>query len=207
VWTWGVRQLLKRVRAELDKVNPETLIFTEGCADIGREFGDGFIAHGHFWTDQTFSEPFVRFLHPQMREFESWGYVPRGADNDIIKRWFIWNCVNGHRVYAHNAHRESMAELSRSVRRYYDSFPEICDNPMSILDVKTENCLAQLFEGSPFVVTVGNTNANTVDAKITLPKTAATLLDRVDGSRIPVRNGVATFQLKPWDYKAFEALP
>jgi hypothetical protein len=207
VWTWGVRQLLKRVREEVDKVNPDTLLFIEGCGDIGREFGDGFIAHGHFWTDQTFSEPFVRFLHPQMREYESWGYVPRGADNDIIKRWFIWNCVNGHRVYAHNASRDTMSDLSRHVRHYYDSFPEICDNQISVLDVKTENCVSQLFEGHPAIVTIGNTNNAESAASITLPIEGAALLDRVDGSRVPVIDHTAKLKLKPWEYRAFEVRP
>ena len=155
VWTWGVRQLLKRTREEVDKVNPETLLFVEGCGDIGREFGDGFIAHGHFWTENTFTEPFVRFLHAEMRAYESWGYVPRGGSVDILKQWFVWNCVNGYRVYAHNANPDVMAGLSSGVRRYYDSFPEICDSPMSMLDVKAENCVAQLFDGPPRVVTAG----------------------------------------------------
>lgn len=207
VWTWGVRQLLKRVREEVDKVNPETLLFIEGCGDIGREFGDGFIAHGHFWTEQTFSEPFVRFVHPEMREYESWGYVSRGADSSIIKQWFIWNSVHGHRVYAHNANREAMVDLSRLVRRYYDSFPEICDNPISVLDVKADHCIAQIFEGHPPIVTVGNTNNSEAAACITLPIQGGALLDRVDGSRVSLTNRMATFHLKPWEYRAFEVRP
>lgn len=207
VWTWGIRQLLKRVRTEVDKVNRETLIFIEGCGDIGREFGDGFIAHGHFWTEQTFAEPLVRFLHPQMRQFESWGYVPRGADNDVLKRWFIWNSVNGHRAYAHNAHREPMIDLSAHVRRYYDSFPEICDSPMSVKDVKAENCIAQLFDGPPHIVTIGNRNNASAEASILLPVPGSLLRDRVDGSRVRIKDGKATLSLKPWEYRAFEVLP
>jgi len=207
VWTWGIRQMLKRVREECDKVNREAVILVEGCGDIGREFGDGFVAHSHFWNEGTFTEPLVRFLHPDMRAYESWGYTPRGGSNDDLKRWFIWNCVQGHRVYAHNAARDQMADLSRNVRRHYDSFPEICDSPMSVLDVAAENCVAQLFEGSPRVVTVGNTNSLPVEATLSLPIPASLLFDRVNGHRVSVTNRVARFTLDPWEYRAFEVKP
>ena len=207
VWTWGVRQLLKRVREEVDKVNPETVLLVEGCGDIGREFGDGFIAHGHFWTENTFAEPFVRFLHAEMRAYESWGYVPRGGGLDTLKQWFVWNCVNGHRVYAHNASRDEMADLSLRVRHCYDSFPEVCDSPMSVLDVKSENCVAQLFDGPPRVVTVGNTNNAALEGTITLPSGASLLFDRVDGLRVPVKGNSATLKLKAFEFRAFELKP
>ena len=207
VWTWGVRQLLKRVRTEVDKVNPETLLFVEGCGDIGREFGDGFIAHGHFWTEQTFTEPLVRFLHPEMRQYESWGYVPRGGGNDDLKRWFIWNTVNGHRVYAHNASREAMTALSAQVRRYYDSFPEICDSPISALDVAAENCVSQLFEGPPRVVTVGNPTARPAEARLVLPVAGTELLDRVNGQRLGITKREVKLTVAPWEYRAFEIRP
>jgi hypothetical protein len=207
VWTWGIRQLLKRVRAAVDKVNPETLLFIEGGGDIGREFGDGFIAHGHFWTERTFTEPFVRFLHADMRQYESWGYVPRGGSLETLKRWFVWNSVHGHRAYAHNASRDQMAALSVRVRRYFNSFPEICDSPMSVLDVKAANCVAQLFDGPPRVVTAGNTNHVAVEATIELPVNAGVLLDRVDGLRVSLANNAAQVKLAPWEYRAFELKP
>lgn len=207
VWTWGIRRLLQRIREECDRVNPEAVLLVEGCADIGREHGDGFIAHSHFWNQGTFQEPLVRFLHPDMRAYESWGYTPRGGTADDLKRWFIWNCVQGYRVYAHNAACDTMAELSRHVRRYYDSFPEICDSPMSVLDAHTERCVAQLFEGPPPVVTVGNTNNTTVTATLTLPKPASVLFDRVTGRSLTATNGVWTLSLGPWEYRAFEIRP
>lgn len=207
VWTWGVRQLFKRVRTEMDKVNPNAVLLIEGCGDIGREFGDGFIAHGHFWTENTFSAPLVRFLHPDMRQFESWGYVPRDGNVDALKRWFIWNSVQGHRAYAHNAHREEMAAMSAHVRRYYDAFPEICDAPMSALDVPAQNGIGQLFESSPRVLTLGNTNAVAVEVVLTLPVPGSLLLDRVAGTRVPVSNGRAQLKLEPWSYQAFEIRP
>ncbi len=191
----------------MDKVNPETLLFIEGCGDIGREFGDGFIAHGHFWTEQTFTEPLVRFLHPQMRQFESWGYVPRGGSEDDLKRWFIWNSVNGHRVYAHNASREAMSGLSAKVRRYYDSFPEVCDSPMSVLDVTVQGGVAQLFDGPPRVVTVGNPTGQPAEARLVLPVPGAALLDRVSGQRINLTNRTVRLDLNPWDYRVFEIRP
>jgi len=75
VWTWGVRQTLQRMREELDKVNPNAVLFTEGEADIAREFVDGFVSHSHSWGHGEFTEPLVRFLYPDMRAYESWGDV------------------------------------------------------------------------------------------------------------------------------------
>ncbi|HYG34860.1 MAG TPA: hypothetical protein VEC99_08760, partial [Clostridia bacterium] len=200
-------QMLKRVREECDKVNPEAVLLVEGCGDIGREFADGFVAHSHFWSDNTFQEPMVRFLHPDMRAYESWGYVPRNGSNEDLKRWFLWNCVQGYRVYAHNASREVMAEASRKVRRYYDSFPEICDSPMSLLTPRAENGFAQLFDGPPQVVTVGNPSSSSVECSLTVPVSASALFDRVTGQEIPILNGAAKISMQPWEYRAFELRP
>lgn len=207
VWTWGIRQMLQRVREECDKVNPEAVLLVEGCGDIGREFGDGFVAHSHFWNEGTFTEPLVRFLHPDMRGYESWGYTPRGGTTETLKRWFIWNSVQGYRAYAHNAAREEMASLSRQVRRYYDSFPEICDSPMSQLDVETENGIAQLFDGPPRVLTVGNPTSQEAEVSITFPVSTSVLLDRTDGMRVSLTNQTAKLKLQPWQYRAFELKP
>lgn len=206
VWTWGIRQLLKRTREAVDKVNPDTLLFAEGCGDIGREFGDGFIAHTHMWSQNTFSEPLVRFLHADMRAYESWGSGGR-EQTQPSERLHVFNAVNGHRIYAHNAVRDRMALLSAQTRRYYDSFPEICDSPMSALDVKAENCIAQLFEGPPRVVTIGNVTDQVVEGKLTVPIEATALYDRVEGQRIGLQQKQATVKLKPWEFRAFEVRP
>ena len=65
----------------------------EGSGDIGRESADGFVSHSHDWTGMTFSEPLVRYLHPDMRAFESWGHDGKGQSPE---RLLIWNSVNGH---------------------------------------------------------------------------------------------------------------
>lgn len=205
VWNWGVRHMLRRVREEVDKVNPETILILEGCGDLGREFIDGTVAHGSFWTNDTFTEPVVRFLHPQMRGFESWGYA--GTRQGAAQKQHIRNSVNGYRIYAHGAGFREMAELSLRTRQYYDAFPEICDNPMSVLDVKCENGIAQMFEGSPNVITVGNITAEPAEAALNIPVHCSVLFDRVDSSRLPVTDGKATLSLKPWDFRAFEVRP
>ncbi|MEO8372617.1 MAG: DUF6259 domain-containing protein, partial [Candidatus Solibacter sp.] len=142
VWNWGVREMLKRIREEVDKVNPETVIIVEGEGDLGREFADGFLSHGHQWSDLTFTEPLLRFLHPEMRAFESWG-----TGKEPPEKLFVFNAVNGHRLFSHSYMFDRMAPLSLNAKRYHVVFPELLTNRMSILDAACENCIAQLFEG------------------------------------------------------------
>lgn len=205
VWTWGMRQLLRTVREELDKVNPETVLFVEGAGDMAREYADGFVSHTHEWTRMTFNEPLVRFLHPQMRTFESWSNQHATAKfNSTPQFLHLWNAVTGHRIYSHAPDAELMAGLATKTRQYYDLFPEVCDNAMSALDIKTANCFAQLFEGDVRVLTVGNLSGAPAAATLTLPVPCGILFDRVDGSRIVVEAGHASLKLAPWEFRAFE---
>ena len=211
VWNWGVRQLLMRIREELDKVNPEAVILTEGGADIGRESADGFLSHTHWWTDNTFDEPFVRFLYPQMRAFESWSSsdpTPAGKIAGPPEKLLVWNAVNGYRIYAHSPLHEQVASISRGIRHYYDLYPEVTDSPMSRLDVECANCLSQLYDGQTVeVLTVGNLTGSAVRATITLPADAGELFDRADSTRIPVRERKVNLELKPWEFRGFEVRP
>ena len=201
VWTWGVRQTLRRVREELDKVNPEAVVLVEGEADIAREYADGFVTHSQFWNGGNFTEPLVRFVHPDMRAYESWGY------DKLPQKVLVWNAVNGHRIYAHNSETELMAPLSEHTRRYYDAFPEITENQMSALDAACKGCIAQVFEGRTTVITVGNTTAQPVQAALAVPVVGGVLFDRVDGTRLPILDGKARLQLGAWQFRAFEVRP
>jgi hypothetical protein len=205
VWNWGVRQTLRRIREEAEKVDPETILLVEGCGDIGREYADGFVSHGHMWTNMTLSEPLVRFLHPDMRAYESWGSNP--PPSHPPQKLHVWNSVNGYRIYSHNPHQEEMASLSLRTRRYYDAFPEICDNPMSVLEAGCENCIAQLFEGAPYILTVGNVTDQSSQAVIEIPVPSGELFDRVDSTRVAVVQGKGTIKLSPWEFRAFEVRP
>lgn len=197
--------MLRRVREEVDKVNPETILFAEGCADIGREFVDGFISHGHDWSQMTLHEPLVRFIHPDMRTFESWRDHPNFPAPP--QRQHVWNSVHGIRIYAHNPQREEMAPYSLQTRQYYNAYPEICDNDISQLAPNYEHGIAELFTGAPPILTVGNpTNAPTT-ATVRIPVPCGVLFDRVDGMRVPVTNGVANIALEPWGFRAFEVRP
>ena len=165
---------------------------------------------GHAWTSMTLTEPLVRFLHPQMRAFESWGTNeprPDGRPVPPTQKLHVWNSVNGFRIYAHNSNRVEMASLGLRTRKYYNAFPEICDNQMSDLEVKCQNCIAQLFEGLYPVLTLGNVTDKQTDAVIDIPVPAGMLFDRVDSTRVPVSAGKARVVLSPWEYRAFEVRP
>lgn len=204
VWNWGLRRMLRKIREAVDKVNPETVLFVEGAGDMAREFADGFVSHSCFWNKMTFTEPIVRFLHPEMRTYESWGY--KDDDSSIqLQQFHVWNFVNGYRIYSHNPHRDELRELSKKARRYYDIYPEICDNPMSEMDIECKNCISQLYEGTVYnIVTIGNNTDETVKAEIKIPVTAGLLFDRVDSKRLPVINRIVTVELGPWEFRAFE---
>lgn len=205
VWTWGVRQLLREVREAVDRVNPEAVLIVEGTADLAREFADGLLSHGHLWSKWTLNEPFTRFLYPEMRAFESWGYAEWPGRSKSLEFMHIWNSVTGHRIYSHGSKGEEMAALSCRTRRYYDAFPEICDNPISVLDVAgTKSGMACLFDGQPRVLTVGNLSPEAGATALTLPVPAGVLFDRVDATRVPVVNGKATVSLGGWEFRAFE---
>src|SRR5262249_50233416 len=152
----------------------------------------------HAWTEETFTEPLVRFLHAEMRVYESWG--GSGAKTvmplERLQVYHVWNAVHGHRIYAHAPRFERLAPLSLHTRRYYNAFPEITDSPMSVLDVTCRNCIAQLYEGTVMVLTVGNASARNVRAQIVLPVHGAILLDRVDGTRVQLRERSAQFRLQ-----------
>lgn len=205
-WTWGLRQMLRRVREEVDKVNPETVLFVEGAGDVAREFADGFITHSHDWTGGKFDLPLIRFLHPEMRAFESWG--GSAADPEKLGRTpegqHVSNAVSGHRIFAHEPFKDRMGALSARTRPYYDAYPEICDAPLSVEAVRVAGCLAELFASSPAVVTVGNSSGGAAEASLVLPGTAGLLYDRVDGSRVPLRRGEARLTLGPWEFRAYE---
>lgn len=209
VWNWGVRQMLRRIREEVDKVNPETILILEGVGDMAREYADGFLSHGHDWSSRTLTQPFVRFLHPEMRVFESWSSTLPPGEHPVSppQELHVWNSVHGLRIYAHNPNRDEMASLGLRTRRYHDAFPEICDNQISTLEVGCQNCIAQLFEGPYPVLTLGNVTATRTDATIDIPVPAGILFDRVDSTRVPVSAGKARVVLNPWEFRAFEVRP
>ena len=209
VWNWGVRNLLRRVREEIDKVDPRTVLLVEGVGDLGREFVDGFISHTHAWTAGTFTEPLVRFLHPEMRTFESWGGSGSAIEMppETRRASHVWNAVHGHRIYAHAPSLAYMASLALRTRRYYNAYPEITSNPLSVLDIAASNCIAQMFDGTETVVTVGNMKGRDVCAEIHLPVHGAVLLDRVDGSSVQLRDRSAELRLEAYEFRAFEVRP
>ncbi|BDI30484.1 hypothetical protein CCAX7_25350 [Capsulimonas corticalis] len=204
IWTWGVRDLLRRVRAAVDRVNPETVLLIEGAADLAREFVDGSLSHTHDWSKDSFGVPLLRFLHPEMRVFESWGDSPAKSP----RARHIWNAVHGHRIYAHEPARAQMGDLARRTRRYFDSFPEITEAPMSVADIEVSSpgAIAALFESLPPVVTVGSTSGAACEIDLTLPlgMAAGVLFDRVTGDRVPVHAGTARVALEGHDFRAYE---
>ena len=209
VWNWGVRGMLRRVREEVDKVDPRTVLLVEGCGDLGREFADGFVSHTHVWTGQTFTEPLVRFLHPEMRAFESWGGSGSAVETPLetMRASHVWNAVHGHRIYSHAPLFEHLSQLALRTRRCYNAYPEITANPLSVLDVGTRDCIAQLFDGPPVVLTVGETSGKDVRAEVRLPVHGAVLLDRTDGSRVQLRDRTAELRLHAYELRAFEVRP
>jgi hypothetical protein len=208
IWNWGLRRVLQRVREEVDKADPNTILLCEGAGDLAREFTDGSLSHGHAWSRMTFTVPLSRFLHPQMRAFEADGMEPHAQD---APRWpvqkpLLWNAVQGYRVFVEQESHEQLTAQGHRVRQYYDLYPEICDAHVSSFDVNTTNCMAQWFDGLPSVITCGNDSDSARLATIEFPAAAqvALLFDRRDRKRIPVESGKAQFTMEPWEYRAFE---
>jgi len=208
IWNWGLRQVLRRVREEVDKADPNTILLCEGVGDLAREFIDGTLSHGHAWTRMSFTVPLLRFLHPQMRAFEAWGVQPRGKGAPVwpVARPVLFNAVNGYRIFAELESQNQLAELGRLIRSYYDLYPEICGSLVSPFDLQSDELMSQLFDSLPRVATFGNASDSELKAIVTFPSEiqAGLLFDRKDGSSVPLRNGKAELALKPWQYRAFE---
>ena len=100
---------------------------------------------------------------------------------------------------------DRMAALSAATRPYYDLCPEIADAPLSDRAMAAENCLAELFDAVPAVVTVGNATPQPVSARVRVPISGSILFDCVDARRVPIHSGEAALDLAPWEFRAFEA--
>ncbi len=208
IWNWGLRRVLERVREEVNKVDPNTVLLCEGAGDLAREFTDGSLSHTHAWSRMTFTVPLSRFLHPQMRAFEADGMQPHAPDAPTwpVKKPLLWNAVQGYRVFMEVESHEELATLGRLVRQYHDLYPEICDAPVSPADVQTTNSIAQWFDGLPSIVTCGNDSDATRLITLQFPNATpvALLFDRRDQKRVTVESGKAQFQMEPWEFRAFE---
>ena len=208
IWNWGLRRVLQRVREEVDKVDPATVLLCEGAGDLARQFTDGSLSHTHAWSRMHFSTPLLRFLHPQLRAFEATGQQPRAKESRTAPvLWpLLWTAVQGHRIFVEEENHQQIGPHSRRIREYFDLFPEICDAEMSSTDVVTSNCIAQSFDGLPPVLTVGNDSDTARQATVQFPAAAPVglLFDRRDGTRVPVADGKASFPLEPWQFRAFE---
>ena len=202
VWNWGLRQLSKRLREELDKVNPNTIVIFEGCGDLGREYADGFLAHSAFWSNNTADVPLVRFLYPEINTFDSWGY-----DKTVAARNLVFNAVNGYRLFAHGSFFDQLGPQAARIKEYHRLYPEIYKSPISIQDAVCDNCMAQLFEGPELVLTVGNTTDKEIEAGLVLPVRSGVLFDRVTSARVPVQQGKAVLKLSPWEVRAYAVRP
>lgn len=202
VWNWGVRNLMKRVREEVDKVNRGTVIIFEGCGDTGREYADGFLAHSSFWSNNTADVPLVRFLYPDIKTFDSWGYGKEEAPRNLV-----FNAVNGYHIFAHGAFFDTLGPQAAKIKEYHRLFPEVYKGQMSVLDPVCDNCMTQMFEGPLPVVTVGNPTGKEVEASLTLPVTSGVLFDRVTSGRVPLVKGKASLKLAPWEVRAYEVRP
>ena len=207
-WNWGLRRMLRMVREAVDKVKPGTIITVEGCGDIAREYADGFVSHTMAWVEGRFTLPVMRFIHPEINAFESWSSKREMNGLNGMKRLHIFNFVNGHVIYAHNPDRDEMAEISRHVRKYYDSFPELCKAPISVMDAAaTGGALTQLFDdGVRRVITVGNQSDAAINTEIRLPFEAGALLDRVTSETFPFVDGVCALPMDGYGMRAFEIL-
>lgn len=208
IWNWGLRRILKRVREEVDKANPNTILLCEGVGDIAREYIDGSLSHGHAWSRMTFTVPLLRFMHPNMRAFEAWGLEPKAKDAPVwpVAKSLLWNAVQGYRIFAEQESHEQLTELGHRIRGYYDMYPEICDAPVSMFNVEAGDLLTQLFESAPRVMTVGNASDSPVTTTLQLPSEVQSglLFDRCDQKKVSVIANKVELSLQPWEYRAFE---
>jgi hypothetical protein len=202
IWNYGIRQILRKIRSALDEVKPEAVILAEGCADIAREFVDGFLSHGHSWSLFHLQEPIIRAVYPRMNNFESWD----GERPDEVERLLLWNFVTGHRIYTHASHRDRLAPVVENVRRAFEAAPELVEaRLLGPLTVRPEPVLCYRFESEKgMMLALANPSPSPVAVTLPAPKGAKSLKDRISGQTLAIAGDRASINLNPFDARVLD---
>ncbi|MCD6506245.1 hypothetical protein J7M22_06425 [Candidatus Poribacteria bacterium] len=202
IWNWGIRKMLEKIRAAVDEVKPEAVILAEGCADIAREFVDGFLSHGHSWSKFRLQDPIIRVVYPKMSNFESWDGEKTGEAEKLL----LWNFATGHRIYSRASQRDRIAPVVEKVKRAFDLAPELVEAKLlGPLTVRPEPVLCYRFEaGSGVILTLINPSANPVTVTLLAPKGAKSLRDRVSGQSLPIAGDRSSIDLDGFDARVLD---
>ncbi|HID55423.1 TPA: hypothetical protein EYP37_02750 [Candidatus Poribacteria bacterium] len=202
IWNWGIRGMLRRIRAALDEVKPEAVILAEGCADIAREFVDGFLSHGHSWSKFRLQDPIIRAVYPRMNDFESWD----GEEDEEVERLLLWNFATGHRIYSHAPRRDRIAPVVERVKRAFDSAPELAEAKLlGPLTVRPEPVMCYRFEfEGRMILTLINPSANPVTVTLPAPKGAKSLRDKISGLSFPIAGDRSSIDLDGFDARVLD---
>jgi hypothetical protein len=202
VWNRGIYESFRRIAEECRKVRSDIVILGEGCADLARANAHGFVAHSHEWTRWRFEAPVTRFVHPEMRAFESWGSDPERA-----AKAHLLNFATGQVIYAHWPLGDEMAPFARRTRMLHEAYPEIPNGEMIPEDVRSDRpqVVAHAF-GTPMraVLAVANLSPDPVQATLWVPGAGSLLYDRLEGAHVPLAGGLAWLDLPGYSQFAYE---
>jgi hypothetical protein len=222
VWTYGNYEMFRDLRRAMDKINPETLIISEGGSELYREFIDGCLGHTNGWSQGRHEAPVTRAVVPEIAIFDSTtgGSAQAVADTAIKQGRTIMSSeqmlavhfVGGIPYYLNTAEGR-LERLWREHEEYRRAYPELFKgNIEACLPVfEPGEVIGYLIRhGETLILTAANLMgcgfADGQRIKVTLPVPAATLYDRVGYRYYEVRDGKAEIRLKPHGVVALEVL-
>lgn len=222
IWTYGNYQVLRDLRRAMDRINPDSIIISEGGSELYREWIDGCIAHTNGWSLGRHAAPVTRAVIRDVAIFDSVTGIPAhmAAEAAVKEKRFIMETehmlgiqfAGGVPYYINNDHAGRLAKLWPEHEEYRRAYPELfagdIEAQLPVFD--PPGAVGYLIRsGDTRVLTVANVATRWgVDHPVTvsLPVPARTLYDRVEYRYYDVRNGQAALRLKPYGVMALEVL-
>lgn len=222
IWTYGNYLVLRDLRRAMDRINPDSIIISEGGSELYREWIDGCIAHTNGWSCGRHGAPVTRAVVRDIAIFDSVTGIPaiRVAEAAVKEKRFVMETehmlgiqfAGGVPYYINNDHAGRLAKLWIEHEEYRRAYPELfsgdIEAQMPVFDPPT--AVGYLIRsGDSLVLTVANVGTRWgVDhpVTVTLPVAARTLYDRVEYKYHDVRDGRVEMRLKPYGVAAFDVL-
>jgi hypothetical protein len=223
VWTYGNYLVFRDLRRAMDKINPDSIILSEGGSELYREFIDGCLGHTSGFSSCRYEVPFTRAVAPDVCIFDSaYGMSPmhiadaiREGDHTILESEQVINIhfAGGVPYYLNGAGAGKLAKIWPRHEIYRRAYPEMFSG-----DIQAEMPVFSPGSTVGYLIRSGDTlimtaaqlggedwgNGRPVTA--TLPVPAKSLYDRVEYRYHEIRDGQVTFRLRTNDVTAFEVL-
>lgn len=220
VWTYGNYLMFRDLRRAMDKINPDSIILSEGGSELYREFIDGCLGHTSGWTGARHEAPLTRAVVPEIGIFDSASGTPPSlmaealkAGRRILSTQHVLGIqfAGGVEYYLNGSSSGELAEIWPRYERYRRAYPEMFSG-----NIEAEMPVFEPGSTIGYLIRSGDTLIMTMaqlggedwgdgrPVTVTLPVPARALYDRVEYRFHMVHNGKVTIRLKTSQVAAFE---